>query len=224
MSFILDKNYFGRLYGYSFNDSFLNECLSDLDLKKGNLTSTQYDWALKTLSALQILEANSLEFSVILDEFERHSAITKKTGLVAEQAFTKGDTSTQIMNSIVERLKEVQEIYHFDKRNDNTQAFFRDGFIGPPCFNGRLLTLREYHQNQHLHTEFTSSSLKSTKYDKEACLIEEIIYELQKKSNSDKIPSQEVVKNHLLKNGFSLVNNFEAVYLRALDIMEGGDL
>ena len=208
----------------NIND-FFADALHDLHSRQNQLTHTQFRWAQQTLQALSNLEQNAKAYCSILDETERNRAITQNTCLIAEPCLTVGNTAEEIFVSIKGRIEDVKEVYTYDKVNDNTLAFFRDAFTGLPCFNGRLLNIREYHQTQHLGIAFSSSSLLATSYDARSCELENIIYRWQECNQVEDLPTKSTLIAYIQEcENFSIDEVFDSIFERTLEIIKGGDL
>lgn len=212
--------------------SFFQEIILDLTQCQHQLTSSQFRWALETLLALSVLERKAEKFSQILNEPERHQTITNKCGLIAEIALTKGNNSQEVLLSIQGRIEEVRTTYLTDQSNHNTLAFFQDAFQGLPCFNGRLLNIRQYSLTRQHGLACEDVFFDKTDFDTPACLLENAIYEYQDAQSSDDIPDQFTLTSYLKgrddyeKNWKSMVEGetFPRIYSRACDIIEGGEL
>lgn len=163
---------------------FFHDCLVDLNANRSNLTNSQYKWALETIRGLQLLSDNMDHISEILDETERNTAITKLTNLLAEPGLIPGNDSQTIRQSILARVDVIRKAYLFDLNKNETfllyqknETFllYQEGFIGPPCFNGRVITLQHYvYARQGIKTDLFWEF--STDVDKEAIELEDIMY------------------------------------------------
>ena len=130
-------------------DLFFNECYVDLDSKKKMLTAIEYKWAYTTIRAIEILHSEKDLFSSILDEEERNNEITYHTKLKAKPGLIPGTNKMELEISIDKKMKKLEGTYLFDKMHGETYSFFRDAFIGPPSFNGKMDALRNYQLRIH---------------------------------------------------------------------------
>lgn len=155
---------------------FFHDCLVDLNANRSNLTNSQYKWALETIRGLQLLSDNIDYISEFLDETERNTAITKLTNLLAEPGLIPGNDSQTIRQSILARVDVIRKAYLFDLKKNETFLLYQEGFIGPPCFNGRVITLQHYvYARQGIKTDLFWEF--STDVDKEAIELEDIMYD-----------------------------------------------
>ena len=63
--------------------------------------------------------------------------------------------------------------YRFDKEHNNTHAFFKEAFIGSPCFNGRLIALLKYAEKQGFDV---GTYAYTTEFDTQANELSEFMY------------------------------------------------
>ncbi|MDP3682987.1 MAG: hypothetical protein Q8S01_03555, partial [Ignavibacteria bacterium] len=150
-------------------DKLQTQVIEDLTHCRNKVTSAQFQRVLETLLALSVLERNSEIYSQITPEPERHQAITNDTELIAEIALTHGEVSQGILSSIKGRIEEVQTIYRTDKLRNNTLPFFKDAFLGMPCFNGRLINIREYSIMQHPELACEEIFFDRKAFDNQTC-------------------------------------------------------
>lgn len=123
---------------------FFDDCLDDLRLQKEHLTRTEYRYAKQTILAIRILLQEKAVLANLLDETERNLKITQLTRLTAEPGLVPGKCRDEIEQSIMARVELLRTAYLADKEKNETFLLFRMGFIGPPCFNGRVITLQHY--------------------------------------------------------------------------------
>lgn len=126
------------------SNSFFTDCFIDLESQKENLSNTEYQWAKTTIKAVEILSIKKDEFSTLLNEGERNEGIHQQTGLIVEIGFIPGKNENELKSSIECRVNLLRMAYLFDKKEKETFLFFRLAFMGPPCFNGRMITLQHY--------------------------------------------------------------------------------
>lgn len=155
---------------------FYTSCLKDLSIQQSKLTRTECSYAMGTILAIAILEKNATELSRLVNEYQRNLKITELTGIGAEPELTSGKNPDEIYSSIMFRVNEVKETYIADAKKNDTWSFFQLGFLGPPCFNGRINTLEEYIAEKHQEKPRSIVSDK-TPYDKEALEFCELMYE-----------------------------------------------
>ncbi len=181
------------------NDPFFRDCYSDLESQRANLTATQYTWAETTIQALEILFKEKVEIASILDEKTRNEKITEKTGLIAEPGLLEGTTVNEVKKAIDRRVKECKKAYYFDKEQKETFLFFREAFLGPPCFNGRVITLQHYIlERQNIQVEGLYEYKSDC--DEAAAHIEECLHEYMETSGSSKkdLPSLEKITQFIV--------------------------
>ncbi|MBA2726714.1 MAG: hypothetical protein H0U49_00875 [Parachlamydiaceae bacterium] len=201
--------------------------IKDLDSYKSKLSPNEYRYAQVTILALSILEKEVDDF-LIHDEVERHEKITQRVYLRAELAFSTGSTSQEIKSSILHRIEAVKNVYLKAKEKENLLGFFKDAFVGPPCFNGRLLSVQEFESTQLNFQDFTWGNNKLL--DEEAVQLEELIYHFQELHQTRELPSfDDFVKflqnQHKKKWGDRLsTDEFPKVFERACLIFVGGEL
>jgi hypothetical protein len=208
--------------------SFYTDFFADLARLQSSLSNTECSYAMSTVLALAIFEKDADIFSSIQDEFQRNLAISKATSLAAEPSLTQGQTPDQIKESILGRVQAVKDAYLFNEGDDTGKlAFFMKAFIGPPCFNGRLITA-----NQHaaLQKGVVIPWSDATQWDSEACVLENLIYDYQDATGNHEVtkaPFLEWLLRHedsLRWQGHVEAKTFDPIFERALVIMRGGDL
>lgn len=159
----------------NIDSHFFSNCLRDLKEKKSSLTSTEYRYTKEVVIALHILFNDQTSLIKISSEKERNFRITKITNLIAEPGLIPGKSEEEIQNSIATRLMQFKEAYLSDRSRNETLIFFKSAFIGPPCFNGRLITMQHYmHERQGYKPEMFYEY--QTKYDDQASQWEEMMY------------------------------------------------
>jgi len=120
------------------------EILQDLNIQQSKITATSTRYALETILAIAIIEKNACELAKITDENKRNQKITDLTNLIAEPGLASGDDDVQILESLHQLAVKLFQAYKFDKEHEDTVSLYSCGFKGPPCFNGRIITLEEY--------------------------------------------------------------------------------
>ncbi len=180
----MKKDYF---MGFDIQN-ILNECNYELNSfqKKQLITFTQYSYAIQVIEGLVKIYHQKDYISKILCENQRNAYITKLTNLIAETGLLPGETFECILNSIDIRINVFIQTYLLDKKNHDTLSFFKQAFIGPPCFNGRLITLEHYLFSKYgiknpLFYEY------STEWDQEAVQLEEFMHSYFADRNEDSI-------------------------------------
>jgi hypothetical protein len=176
------------------NYQHLENALNILEEKKNHLTSTQYRYAKETIFALMILFKKKENFASILDETKRNQEITDLTKLIAEPGLIPGNNVNLIKNSIDIRIGTFVQAFLFDVEHEDIISFFQEAFIGPPCFNGRLITLEHY--------AYAKQSFKSPLYyeyqtpmDSQAVKLEEFMYTVAQEKKIR--PSLEEIKEYV---------------------------
>lgn len=209
--------------------NFFRQFIDDLILYKPQISPTQFRYALMTILALAILKEKVDEFIDLSDEIERHEKVTQYAYLRAETAFSAGDTSQEIRESLLQRVKDVKRVYLKARERGCLKAFFRDGFTGLPCFNGRLLSVQAYEQTQLELKEF---SWGKTPLDKEATQVDDAIYDFQANKQIKTLPNLDEFISYLKSvpeyckkwdDQFN-TDHFKKVFERACQIHVGGDL
>lgn len=159
-----------------------SEILQDLGSYKKKLTTTAYRYAKETIIALQILQSHTLELCKIKNEDMRNQKITDLTGLIAEPGLVKGSQEDEIANNLALLIQILFSAFEIDKKNNDTLSLYKDGFMGPPCFNGRMITLTEYVQ---VKQKFMDPLLLSDKksYDQLAYEYSELMYRCREDSS-----------------------------------------
>lgn len=158
--------------------NFYSICLTDLAAQQDKLTNTACIYAMGTILAIAILEQHAKELSEILNERLRNCAITEMTGLAAEKDLAKGSKKEEIYQNIIQLTNDLKNAYLFDSIKEDTWSFFKDAFIGPPCFNGRMITMMTYvAEKQKLLPGSTVADNRD--YDAVACQIESLMYEYE---------------------------------------------
>lgn len=170
--------------------------LEELDKFKDQLSLTEYRYAKETIVALKILLEIEPELVSISNEDLRNNLITSKTNLIAEPGLIPGSCRQQIISSLDTRIKDFVFIYSNEKEKDRLPLFFKYAFMGPPCFNGRINTMNEYIRQatgvySDLYFNYTTS------FDREANLIENVIYDWMEQNKTTKLPSLEDLKIYL---------------------------
>ena len=210
--------------------SFINDCLNDLRQQKAHLTRTEYRYAKQTIQAIQILIMEKDVIASLLDETERNLKITQMTKLIAEPGLVPGKSKDEIEQSIMARVELLRIAYLSDKEKNETFLLYKIGFIGPPCFNGRVITLQHYlFQRQGIKTDLFYEF--STEIDGSAVELEEIMYQYLEchPSDSSSLPTLEQLKKFTkerseLFSGLSFDINqtdIQAIYKRACDFYTG---
>jgi len=209
---------------------FYQEFVKDLESYRSRISYTEYNYALGTILALAILEKNVDEFMYVTEERDRNFKMTEKVILAVEAAFSKGETPEEIKNSILGRIENVKRVYFRAKELDSLYGFFRDAFVGAPCFNGRLISVEGYERTQLDLQEYFWG--RDDTLDPEAVQLEEIIYEYQLKYETEKIPDIHEFIAYLTSQPVHIANwdaeigseHFQKIYARAQLICAGGDL
>ncbi|MCE5318180.1 MAG: hypothetical protein LLG04_12575 [Parachlamydia sp.] len=178
---------------------FYSACLKDLQQCTDRLNFTQTRFALEVILGMAWLEQNAETVAQITDEQQRNDFITKKICLVAEPGLFPGNSQEAVRTSLAMRIDEFKQAYLFDQKRGCTASFFAYAFVGPPCFNGRLITLQEYivREQQRISTYDFDRKLD---YDAEACKLENIIYEFQNVQDSKSLPDIQELQSYLLKS------------------------
>ncbi|MCB1118908.1 MAG: hypothetical protein KDK65_03015 [Chlamydiia bacterium] len=117
-------------------NDFYQECLSDLEQQA--LTPTQKKFALETIVALAWIEREIDTIMTKPTDSARNRYITDQTELIAEEGFSLN------RNMLLARVDTFKNGYLAAKQANTTGDLFQKGFVGPPCFNGRLQTLEGY--------------------------------------------------------------------------------
>lgn len=211
--------------------SVISEC--HYELEKLNqchtVTQTQYIYAKQVLLGLEQIYIHRDTISGILNEDKRNGYITQLTHLIAETGLIPGNSSSEILQAMDIRITGLVETYLLDKKNNDLLSFFREGFVGPPCFNGRLITLEhyafsKYHIKNPLFYDF------HTPWDKEAVEIEEIMHAYVEHEGREVSipPSLEALRsysleNHLNANLQSILHSdhLNLIYKRACQFFTG---
>lgn len=127
----------------------LQSCKNDVEAYRASLTPTEYLYAKQVIYGLEKIIKQRAHIATLTQESKRNQYITDLTGLIAEPGLLPGKTSEEIEESIDIRINSLISSYHADKEKGDTLFFFKNGFIGPPCFNGRLDTLEHYAYEKH---------------------------------------------------------------------------
>lgn len=155
--------------------SFIHLCLTDLEQRSKELTSTETRYAKQTIAALGILYSEKKDLCQLTNETERNLKITELTKLIAEPGLIPGNTPEEIENAILCRINLLRCAFLYDSAREETVLLYKQGFIGPPCFNGRVITLQHYVlKRQGIKTDFFYEF--STPFDDQAVQLEEIMY------------------------------------------------
>jgi len=93
---------------------------------------------------------------------------------------------------------------------------WKEGFKGPPCFNGRIITLQNFIlKRQGIESELFFRA--RMEMDDLAVRVEEMMYHCAQENELDGIPSLEQVKEFVRKRGGEIrVEDVEKVYKRAV--------
>lgn len=195
--------------------SFYSSCLRDLQLCQDKLDFTQLRFALEVILGMAWLEKNADEIANISDEQQRNVFITKRICLVAEPGLIPGHSQDAVRNILAQRIDEFKQAYLFDKERGCAAAFFAYAFVGPPCFNGRLITLQEYIVREQQRSS-TYAFERTGIYDKEACELENLIYDYQLQVCKD-FPTLHDLKKYMKANNHPLLNhpNLADIFQRA---------
>jgi hypothetical protein len=198
---------------------FYRQFIENLLNYQPQIKNSEFRFALVTILALAILEKEVDHFIDMSDEVERHEKITQYVYLRAELAFSSGNNPEEIKKSILQRVEDVKRVYLKAQERGCLKSFFQDGFTGPPCFNGRLLSIQEYENTQ---LDLIPFSWGKTAIDKEAVEVEEWIYEYQNSNQTEKVPCfEEFIKYFNIQQK---MNHFRTVFDRACEIYHGGKL
>ncbi len=194
--------------------SFYADCLKELAACRSKLNFSQFRYALEVIAGMAWLERNAESLARELNESARNRLITEKTSLMAEPGLIPGNTEEGIKKIVAVRIEMFKQAFSFDKERDALPAFFAYAFVGPPCFNGRLITLQEYILKEQKGIA-TYDFECHFEYDKEACDLEEILYEL-------KDHSLEKVKEYLkeTQNLLGEHPHLTSIYKRACEFVE----
>jgi hypothetical protein len=193
---------------------FYQECERQLNLCRHALNQTQYRYALEVIGGVAWLENNSEVISDIGNENQRNSYITQATSLVAETGLIQGNSKDEIRQSLLKRVEEFREAYLFDHLRQKLDHFFAEAFLGPPCFNGRLITLKEYIEREQGRIG-TYPFKRHTDYDKEAIELEDFIYEWMEQNDSQIIPSSTTLQQSMGPHPLAQHPRFSEIYIRA---------
>lgn len=193
-------------------------CLNDLHACEDKLNFTQTRFALEVILGMAWLEKNAQEVAKIEDEQKRNTFITEKISLVAEPGVIPGNSRDDVLNSLAARIDEFKQAYLFDKERGCEAAFFAYAFVGPPCLNGRLITLQEYIVGQQQRGS-TYAFERKWDCDQEACELENVIYAYQKSKNTSNLPKIEDLRSYLIAAGDPLVKHpkFSEIFRRAME-------
>ncbi len=200
------------------------EILTDLQLQSGRLSACQIRYSLETILALAAIEVRAEEICSIFDENRRNAKIQSITGLIAEPGLVPGNTQELILQNLTSLVNDLFFAYTFDREHEDTFSLYSLGFIGPPCFNGRIITLREYIASKQLLIDPTSLSDK-TEYDLLACSYMELLYEVYREG-SNEIPTLEALVSYLkTRSNYDIEHrhlvessDFPKVYKRACEL------
>lgn len=201
---------------------FYSSCLQELQQCKDKLDFTQTRFALEVILGMAWLEQNAETVAQIIDEQQRNEFVTKKICLVAEPGLFPGNSQEAVLESLARRIDEFKQAYLFDQERGCTPAFFAYAFVGPPCFNGRLITLQEYIIREQ-HRISTYAFDRKLDYDQEACKLENIIYEFQNAKERMNLPDIQELQCYLLKSEnkdrIALAQNpqFAEIFRRAME-------
>lgn len=157
-----------------------------------------------------------------VNENKRNLLITKATCLQAETGLILGKTQESVRNCLFQRLEEFKQAFWFDQKREKIETFFANAFVGPPCFNGRLITLQEYIVTQQNRIS-TYAFDRNLDIDKEACQLENIIYNYQTLSGNENIPDFAELQTYLLsQNLVELAHHIRLneIYRRACEFVE----
>lgn len=207
----------------------LMESLASLRSLKKSLTTTESRYAEEVIQALHIIEENKAELATILDENKRNQTITDLTHLIAETGLFPGDTPSTILASIDIRIQAFVKTFLHEKEHGELINFFREGFIGPPCFNGRLITSESYGFSKHgeKHRLFFEHH---TSLDRDAVKLEDFMYVYSAAMNTDpSVPSLESLRNYfkittgeyLEVGSLFCSDHIDAIYARACQFYIG---
>jgi hypothetical protein len=199
--------------------AFYRACYQDLNQCRRALTYTLYRYALEVLLGLAWMEKNSDVLAKISKENDRNRKITEELSLVAEPGLLPGNTEDEIKRAVAWRVDEFKQAYLYDKKRENQAAFFGQGFLGPPCFNGRLITLKEYIERYQLGSS-TYAYQQKEDYDAEACQLEEILYHFMDENEQDTLPTSDQISIYLNGEGLSAHPHFVAIYNRAAEFVK----
>ena len=202
--------------------------IEDLKKYRSRITPTELSYALVTILAVAVLEKEVDSFINIENDVEREEKMTERVYLRVERAFTKGNSPEEIKRSILQRVDDVKRIYLRAKEQDSLFGFFHDAFVGPPCFNGRLITMLEYEKKQ---LDLQEDCGGKTDLDYEAIQLEEILYEFPS-AEAGKLPNFPEFVQHLMSvaehrdkwKGQVEKERFMKIFDRACNIFVGGDL
>lgn len=167
--------------------TFYFKCLEDLALQQKKLTRIECVYAMGAIIAIAIMENHSTEIATISNEKIRNLKITELTGLAAEKDLTSGDSKEEVLKSLLLIINGLKEIYLSHCHLDNSWAFFQNAFVGPPCLNGRIITMINYSKlmrqtsisgNSESVSLLEQSSVFDlpTEYDGIACIFESLMY------------------------------------------------
>lgn len=207
------------------SSNIIDACLQDLNSHIKLLTTTEFRYAKDTIKGIALLLKEKEEICALLDETERNSKITKMTKLMAEPGLVPGKSKEEIEISILARVDLLKTAFLFDKKKNETIFLYKEGFMGPPCFNGRVITLQHYVlQRQGIKTDLFYEF--KTPVDGLATQLEEIMYTCSESLGlKGTIPSLEQVKHfatiepEIFKKACINVNskNIKTIYSRACE-------
>lgn len=220
-SIVLHSDLQNILMSGNYPDSY-KKIINDIEIQQEKLTSTEWRYAIETVLALAILEKNAKELATISDEDQRNQCITDLTHLIAEPGLAPGRNPQEILLNIHQLTSKLFEAYDFDQKQEDTISLYKLGFMGPPCFNGRVITLEEYILAKQKFIDPQTISDK-TSYDSVAYQYSELMYECR---DDEALPSieefVEFLKNRedFYSEHQEVVNSsqFKEIYKRACEL------
>ncbi|MFI5342876.1 MAG: hypothetical protein ACHQUC_01510 [Chlamydiales bacterium] len=212
--------------------------IQQLATHASELTATEISYALNCILGVAVIEQHRDALITISDETIRSRRINELTGLIIEPGLVIGDNPSDINECIAFRVNELVSTYLFDVDKNDTLSFFRDAFKGPPCLNGRFITLEVYRCNKQLfisieefvketQQKFPSWTLPYTdkNIDPDAVVLEELIYEYMDGRDSRMPSEQEFIQhfhnNEIISNLYKDEARFKLIYQRAIAICSG---
>src|SRR4051794_33988732 len=97
-----------------------------------------------TIEGLEKLFENRESIASVGNENLRNKTIMNFTKLLAEPGFCMGKTDNERMANIIEKIDLLRTSFEYAESHNDLDDYFKNGFIGDPCFNGRMITLTEY--------------------------------------------------------------------------------
>ena len=173
-------------------------------------------WEIEVIFGAAYLEKHQQSIATIHSETTRNRKITELTGLFAETGLFPGIEEAHILTALTSRISEVYTAYQMAKNQDQTLLYFQEAFIGPPCFNGRFITLETFMQNI-LCKQPNFVFAHHLAIDDRAIPLEEILHQCKadQKLTNESVPSIIAVTEYIHRNP-GLMKEWE-IYLNTPD-------